>query len=292
MPNLINTYADNVFYNYATPLVRGESAAMNNTDFNNGLTNFFTEKLGAVGTAWRQDSGFWFMRFPAPGLEMKTGNMSSGTQLGFQRAAVRFFARTAQINANTANTNNLDLVGDTLSVSLGTSNASNVSFACINDYALTFCYFTDNTFSVLRKFCYVGWLREPSFTGTSIGVRGLCVINRTSIPSLTTVRPTTENATASTNLSNADNSITNPPITCGGDASDIIIRDDSAPNYAIGKLWNCVSLPNEAVVGQIWKNTGPDVDGYTESDNTNKYLVVMPWGGRKLGMRIWTEGFV
>jgi len=293
MTNLINSHGDNVFYNYRTPLVMGETGALSTTS----LRSFIEAKLpGGEGITWSlsgTSGDTLFARLPAPGLEMKTTNVTSLTSPGRRiEMTAAFFG--ARVNTSNNPTTGHSIVGST--VSSLSNDGNNILFAVINDYAVCWAAFSNSTLSTLRAFAYCGWLREPQFTGTSVSPRGLCSIRVQS--SVTAVRPTAENTTSATTLSTADNAITNPPITCniatsGADATDIVIRDGAAPNNAIGKLYNCVSLPNEAVVGQIWKNTGvdPETGLAHTSGNTDKYLVVCPWGGRKLGMRIWTEGY-
>lgn len=297
MPNLVNTdSAENVFYNYATPVVKGESLSVSTSGF---LDTLFSTKLGSKGTDWNSSGTGYTIRFPAPGLEMKTGAVTAGSN-ATANSRVGFDTRRIQSNVNSNNSTGLNIVGNTSTLGIPVS-SSNTTFAVVNDFAFVYASFTDGTLSTLLKFMYLGWLREPVYTGTTLGVLGVCCISlgidNFSAPFSTVVRPTSANSTTATTLATAADTITSPPIVCTpgtdpGDGSatwtDITIRDATAPNNPVGNLWNCIEMPAEYVVGNLYKNTGAyDADSSTSSQDV--YLCVMPWGTRKLGMRIYTE---
>jgi hypothetical protein len=297
MTNLINSHEYNVFYNYIVPLEQGLVTVHNATMLN----TFFETKLGTANVNWRNhnNGGAYYLRFLAPGLEMKTEAINSFNN-GNMRVTFEALRVNLKINTNNQNTATYNAIPNDVGVGNIAFTTNPKSFAVINSYSLAIATF-NTALTTLTRFVYIGWLREPSYTNGGVGGNtplGVVAIDTLRAASNNYIRPANVNTTTQLTLSTANNAITNPPITCnivtpGADATDIVIRDDAAPNYAIGKLYNCVSLPNEAVVGQIWKNTGIDPEtglAYTSS-NTDKYLVVMPWGGRKLGMRIWTEGY-
>ena len=159
-----------------------------------------------------------------------------------------------------------------------------------NDYSLTFVNVGggSNGRNSQGFVLYMGWLKNPGYTGNQYPRNFAYMLN-----SANTLRATLVNATGTTNFSTAANSITNPTIACevatsGADATDIIFRDDTSPNNAIGKPYNMISLPSSFAVGNIYTNNGVDPDG---GDN-NKWLCVGNWGSRKLGVRVWTEGYI
>lgn len=47
-------------------------------------------------------------------------------------------------------------------------------------------------------------------------------------------------------------------------------------------------MPATCNVGELWRNTGA-YDGDASASEQDIYLCIMPWGTRKLGMRVWTE---
>lgn len=314
MPNTINQHEGNTFYNYLTPVVRGSAGVISRDGF---FYNFLETAYGPINGNWAgydsitpsSTSGrVWRVRFPAPGLEQMTGAIPNG---GIHQAASNLKCRAV------LNFDDGWYAGDLHSYTLGNtinggsldtgSNKSfgefpkQVVFAVANDYCFQTAVFSDSSLTSMVYYIYMGWLRDPAYNG-DVFPRGLVAIYyKASNGYNRAVRVGTENAPPYNNVANlsiGNNSITNPPIVCtnetpGADATDVLIRENSAPNFAIGRLYNCVSLPNTAVIGQLWQNNGVDVDtGLPHtSPNTNKYLVVRSWGGRKLGMRIWSENY-
>lgn len=294
MPNLINTdNAGNVFYNYVTPITQGESTTGTNINARM-LDGIFTEKLGVIGTSWNGSGSDTFLRFPALGLENKNQNISTA-DLTNARTQIRLDSGILYINTNNGSSLNRVNVRATLTGS--TVSSPHKVFAVISDYAFSMAVFNSGL-TVCSKFIYSGWCREPVFTGTNApaGFVGLFFDNNGS----GYARPLSVNTSAFSqiiNLSTAANSITSPPIVCTpgttpgvGSATftDIVIRDAASPHNPVGKLWNCIDMPATCNVGELWKNTGAyDADGSTS--NQDVYLCVMPWGERKLGMRVWTE---
>ena len=294
MPNLINQDgAGNTFYNYITPTIRGQTINPTNVYF---LDSFLATHLGAKNTTWSSDDFQQYgIRFPASGLEMKTGAVNA-VSYGDQR--VVFATNSHFISVNTTNTTGR--ASNAVSISPAYANnvsASNVVFSVINNFSIVYCAFSDFTLSSLNTFFYLGWLREPAYTGTTVGIRGLCAIRWVNTASLSAIRPASENSTTAITLSTAANAITSPPISCTvgtasatGEATftDIVIRDAASPNNPVGKLWNCIDMPATCNVGELWRNNGA-YDGDGTASTQDVYLCVMPWGTRKLGMRVWTE---
>ena len=288
MPTLINTdIAGNTFYNYLTPLVKGEAGKSIDN-----MTAFLNQAIGSSNHLLDAPNFHRYIRFPAPGIETKTGTVSSN-------------ASTYRIRVNETVTSFNQYFGGYPRITTGNSSANTTSFESIDgssgDSSSKFCFrvansysfasatFSSNELTTLDSFVYFGWLKEPQYTGNPYP-RGLVFLQS---QTGTYFRPTTENATGTTALQSAANTITTPSITCsistpGADTTDVIIRDGVSPNNAIGKLYNCVVLPAACVVGGIYKNTGVDPEG----SNQDKFLCIMNWGTKKLGMRIWSEGFV
>jgi hypothetical protein len=290
MANLINTVDGNVFYNYITPLLKGESGVGTSN-----LASFFNTAYGASNHAISGTNRY--LRFPASGLETKTGTVTTSAttwRVRFEDAGQSNIGIFNYLSCGNSSSNST--VTTQLGAGAGYNSASSdVVFRVANEYSFCQAVFTSSTLATCAMFVYIGWLKEPSYSGLSTYPRGLTNFVFAPGSSVTNCRITTENNSAVTLISTANNSITNPSITCsistpGADVTDIVIRDNASPNNAIGKMYNCLSLPNSCNVGEIWKNTGvdPETGGATDN-NANKYLVVCPWGGRKLGMRIYTE---
>lgn len=292
MPNLINQdSAGNTFYNYITPVIRGESMGVG-TQMRSNVSSFLATALGASGGNWIAVFGGYNLRVPAPGLEMKTAPVTGNLDGDARMEYYPFSGEPVTISSNNvASGGGYNRVGVTSSPY--TYNPLDKFFAVINDYAaVSACFSSD--FSTLKRFLYLGWLREPVYTGPGVGVLGLVAIGASGAGSIfTAVRPSAENLSDSISLSTAANSITTPPINCSiatpvADATDITIRDAASPHNPVGKLWNCIQLPASCNVGELWRNVGVDADG--GGSDQDVYLCVMPWGTAKLGMRVWTEG--
>jgi len=280
MPSLINTdNAGNVFFNYVTPVEQGQPGRPNSSILN-GLATYF------------QGPGRCNIRFNAPGLETKSGAITSDI---FNNPAARvtpFFGGTNMgidaIMTATGNTNQHFRILSAVNLV-----STDFCFCVANQYSLVAAAFTTQARTTLRSFIYVGWTRENVF-GNLLGVIG---INYMTPSTLDAQRPQSINGSIGIVLSTAADAITSPPIVCTpgtdpGDGSetwtDIVIRDAAAPNNPVGKLWNCVDAPANYTVGGLYKNVGAyDADGSTSEQDI--YLCVMPWGERKLLMRVWTE---
>jgi hypothetical protein len=283
MPNLINTdNAGNVFYNYVTPTIQGEVHTP--TTFADGMTSLLSQKL--LSNKWIFTGQDFYFTLPAPGLENRTGTVSSSDY------RFRWYGNLPGTYVNSSNAiSGINQVGT--AILIGVSTANKKIFCTLNDYAFTFAVF-DTALNNLERFHYLGWLREPVYSGNQ-SPAGLTIIRRSNWPLY--IRPASANLTSSSSLSTEANSITSPPIVCTpgtdpGDGSetwtDIVIRDAAAPNNPVGKLWNCVDAPANYTVGRFYKNVGAyDADGSTSEQDI--YLCVMPWGERKLLMRVWAE---
>lgn len=294
MSNLINQdSAGNTFYNYITPVVKGSSTLFTHASFN----NYVRDALGAVNIDMTTTSWSAF-RFPAPGIETRTAQVvKPGTEYDvsttnrFSFGIDRTFHTMCTNNGTTGTTGIFGGVGTIASAPA----ARTLEFAVINSYSLCLASFNGDL-SVASRFVYLGWLREPVYTGEEYP-RGLTSFAFYNAQGAKYNRPTVENLTTETLLSSAANSITSPLIVCtpgtdpGDDSetfTDIVIRDAADPYNPVGKLWNCIDMPATCNVGELWRNAGA-YDGDGTASEQDVYLCIMPWGTRKLGMRVWTE---
>lgn len=285
------------YYNKITPIIKGLNInAQADSTFLNPL---LTSKFGPIGTYWRTSGHTAAFNLPAGGLELLPPNISSLNDSSSvieagMRVKMSVGFRWISINSSLSGTTTVNASSSSGSSSIS---STDIAFCSVNDYCFIYAVFSDSNLTTLKRFTYVGSLREPAANFPEVYPLGFCSIDFNS-GGLFSNRPLSIGLSTASSISNAANEITNPPIFCtepteGADVTDIIIRVASSPNLALGKLYNCISLPAEAEVGQIWKNTGvdPETNQPHASSNTNKYLVIMPWGSRKLGMRVWTEGF-
>lgn len=293
MPNLINTdNAGNVFYNYITPVLKGLGNSWGYIH-NDTYINFFTEATSRVGGAFYYSSSNYSLRLPPTSLEFKTGSIASHTT-GNTRFYFGNYGRPLNLQINSHTTTNSFT---SVSVNNGnwTSTIGNKLFMIWSANAFVQAMFSDDLTSC-QFFRYAGYLREPAFDDSSLsslGFVGILGKPGTIIAS----RPAVIGGSTAAALSTAADAITSPPIVCTagtdpGDGSetftDIVIRDAASPNNPVGKLWNCIDMPATCNVGELWRNTGA-YDGDASASEQDIYLCVMPWGTRKLGMRVWTE---
>jgi hypothetical protein len=87
--------------------------------------------------------------------------------------------------------------------------------------------------------------------------------------------------------------IANYAISCqtatpGANTTDLVLRDDEAPNKAIGSVSNLLKTTLNIPVGQIYRNTGVDPDG----SNNPRWMCVGKMGSESILMRVWATGLV
>jgi len=87
--------------------------------------------------------------------------------------------------------------------------------------------------------------------------------------------------------------IANYAISCqtatpGANATDLWLRDNDAPNKAIGSVSNVLKTTLNIPVGQIYRNTGVDPDG----SNNPRWMCVGKMGSESILMRVWATGLV
>lgn len=86
-------------------------------------------------------------------------------------------------------------------------------------------------------------------------------------------------------------SIANYPVNCqtatpGANATELYLRDNVAPNKAIGYVPNLLKTSLQIPIGQIYRNTGIDPDG----SNMDTWICVGVFGSERILMRAWTAG--
>jgi hypothetical protein len=91
--------------------------------------------------------------------------------------------------------------------------------------------------------------------------------------------------------STTPNPIVNYPVSCqsatpGANTTEFYLRDNVAPNKAVGYVPNLLKSSLDIPVGQTYRNTGIDPDG----SNMNTWKCVGKIGGESLLMRVWTAG--
>jgi hypothetical protein len=88
-------------------------------------------------------------------------------------------------------------------------------------------------------------------------------------------------------------SLANYPVSCqtatpGANTTEFYLRDDVAPNKAVGYIPNVLKSSLDIPVGQIYRNTGIDPDG----SNIDTWKCVAKIGNESILMRVWATGLV
>lgn len=168
-----------------------------------------------------------------------------------------------------------------------------VYYAVLNAFSLNIfsSRFSGNSLSGLYYFRSIGFVKNPLYSGIAFPRNAYSYLLSTGfVPSGT--RPDLENTNASKALS-VNDSIVNYPVSCqiatsGANATEFYLRDDVAPNKAIGYMSNVLKSSLDIPIGQVYKNTGIDPDG----SNNPYWMCVGKIGNQSVLMRVWASGLL
>lgn len=148
------------------------------------------------------------------------------------------------------------------------------------------------------SFASVGWLSNPLYSGASFPRNAYFLYSRNDSNSGSgSGRVSAENSDILEALRFPDIGIPDPianySINCqtatpGANATELYLRDNNAPNKAIGYVPNLLKTNLAIPVGDIYRNTGIDPDG----SNVNTWICVGIFGSERLLMRVWTQGLL
>lgn len=178
------------------------------------------------------------------------------------------------------------------------NSSSSYYWAVLNSHSLNIL--TYNTLASTPYFFFsCGWLKNPLYSGSSF-VRSAYYLFMDNIPNDQTFRgagrPLNEFGNTQRfafTTTSVVNPIVNYPVSCqsatpSANATEFYLRDNVAPNKAVGYVPNLLKSSLNIPVGQIYRNTGIDPDG----SNMNTWLCVGNIGNESLLMRVWTQGLV
>jgi len=293
MTDLINQITINgettTFLNYVNPVVPVVNCGVP------GVDTLLETHLGPKGPLWNSQTivstQYRFIKFPVP-WETITGDvgasmLSSGSRLSTNTRCTITYTSVANGGLNSTSTTN--------ATSIEVKNnlmAYDRVFGVINNHCLVLARTSSDTRANITDFIYVGWAKEGQYTGTQFPRNLIGTVTSTSTGPVL-ARVLQENLTTTQGLLSSNPTLSCLIPTASADSSDVIIRDSTAPNNYIGKLWNMMILPSTAVVGKIYKNTGIDPDtGVVETDQKAFWMCVGSWGTDNIGMRVWTENII
>ena len=286
MTNLINQISINgettTFLNYVNPVVGGESIVQDATAW----VTFFQQQLTSLRFV-RSTNNYYNLRFNTS-FETLTGQVASFNGLATNaRYCFRLGGDIRRADATNGTVQSEVPIGG-----YATWYYRDYAFAVINNNSLTMAFFGDSGRSTSVNWMSAGWLKDGQYSGLNYP-RNFYNIGDREDADLTAFRITRENLATLTSVSTQNPTLSCSVATPGANSTDVIIRDSSAPNNYIGKLWNMMVLPSTAVVGKIYRNTGIDPDtGQVETDQKAYWMCVGSWGTDKIGMRVWTENLI
>lgn len=172
-------------------------------------------------------------------------------------------------------------------------NINRITFAVLNSQSLNI--FSSNVDFTQPVFFSIGWLKNSLYSGVGfvrsayyfwqfVGVRGAG-------------RPFGENTSITRNFVTTAETTVNPlvnyPVSCqtttpGANATEFYLRDNVAPNKAIGYMPNILKSSLNIPVGQVYKNTGIDPD----NSNNPYWICVGKMGNESTLMRAWASGLL
>lgn len=168
-----------------------------------------------------------------------------------------------------------------------------IYFAVVNSHSFNLFIMANNN-PAQSVFFSCGWLQNSLYSGSAF-VRSAyyLFIDRLS-PGVGAGRPISENSgrqnfvvTNSTTV----NPIVNYPVSCqtdtpGANTTEFYLRDDVAPNKAVGYVPNVLKSSLNIPISHIHRNIVIDPD----NSNMNTWLCVGHMGGESILMRVWTQG--
>ena len=199
------------------------------------------------------------------------------------------FATTMRVLAGPQSLSGSGAIGSTTRVHYGVLNNLSFSMFSIASNGA-------NLNNAEYYFCSIGWLRNPLYSGSAFPRNSYYFINSSEGNNYNgSDRPSAENTTVLQRLQypaiNIADSIANYPVSCqtatpGANTTELYLRDNVAPNKAIGYVPNLLKTSLQIPVGQVYRNTGIDPDG----SNMDTWMCVGVFGSERILMRVWNAG--
>jgi hypothetical protein len=196
------------------------------------------------------------------------------------------------------------------------SNPGQVYYVVLNNFSLNIFYCRYDSTGLLPSafsiFTSIGFLKNPLYPpssfvqnayyyslgqeatqfGRSVNGGGHPVVLGSQPPLLKYLRVPNFQGEAP-NIGDVPDPIANYAISCqtatpGANTTDLVLRDDEAPNKAIGIVSNVLKTTLKIPVGQIYRNSGIDPDG----SNNPLWMCVGYMGNESILMRAWAPGLV
>jgi hypothetical protein len=290
LPLINNDNAGNSYYGWTTNNLdwAPESQGFTSTQCANWINGFFGQTCAfASSTTFNLilPVSFESLSLPATASKFRFNRLGISKDMGNPS--------TTTMDSQYCGINCLDLFGNIF------GRSSSYYWAVLNSHSLSI--FVDNYTNSNQRYNFFscGWLKDPLFTasvfvqnayflwtlGPSLDVRAagrpslaFAVNNRQNfvLPTATTPDP-----------------IANYPVSCqtatpGANTTEFYLRDNVAPNKAVGYIPNVLKCSLNLSVGRIYRNTGVDPDG----SNNPYWKCVAKMGNESILMRGWATGIV
>ena len=214
-------------------------------------------------------------------------------------AIQNFRYRFSNASINTQNTNTTPIFSAITSPPLALNVSGFVYYCVLNNSSLNIfgCSYDGNNLNSSNSFLRsIGFVKNPIYSGSSFP-RNLYYFSLSTSGS-TGGRPDLENAGNAKLLRVPSSSTTPDPIanyniscdtpTPGANATDLWLRENDAPNKAIGIAPNLLKTSLNIPVGQMYLNTGIDPDG----SNNPHWICAGKMGTDSILMRAWAQGLI
>jgi hypothetical protein len=220
---------------------------------------------------------------------------------------VSFESLSLPVTASKFRFNSLGISRTTGNPSTTTMNAQYCGINCLNLLSNIFGHSSSYYWAVLNShslsifvsnglFFSCGWLKNPLFPQSAFVQNAyfLWTIGPNS-GSRAAGRPSLSFVSSLQNFvlptETTPDPLVNYPVSCqsatpGANLTEFYLRDNVAPNKAVGYVPNLLKCSLDIPVGQIYRNTGIDPDG----SNIDTWKCVAKIGNESLLMRVWTTG--
>lgn len=293
LPLINNDNVGNSYYGWRTNnlLYAPDSVALTTAKLATWINNFFGQTCAvAENTSWLKvifPTSFESLTLPVTGSKYRFGLDSIETTDAANPVRLILFANIGSGSNGAGFT--------------GTGDVDTAFYCVLNNRSLSVFSIARNGADLVSSswasFASFGWLNNSIYSGSAFVRSAYALVLHPSPAQNLGRRPSAENTNIASNFRipwspNAD-PIANYPISCqsatpGANATEFYLRDDVAPNKAIGYVPNLLKTSLQIPVGQVYRNTGIDPDG----SNINTWLCVGVLGSERILMRVWTQGLV
>ncbi len=271
-----------------------ESVGFTTAQLATWINNFFNQTCAVTSSSTTLKvifpTSFESLTFPATSSKYRFGeenastvttniNVTSGARISYPTIA-----------------NNNDSLYDSSYLFAGAS--SRAFYGVLNNRSLSIFSIARNGQDLNNNnFCFVsfGWLNNSIYSGNAFPRNAYILILDSDTHQIRGFRPSAENSNVVRNfnipqLPDAD-PIANYPVSClsatpGANTTEFYLRDNDAPNKAIGYVPNLLKTSLQIPVGEVYRNTGIDPD----LSNMNTWICVGVLGSERILMRVWTQG--